>query len=452
MIIKGGTVGVLLLSLALASASNRALANDERRMLVVPKAHAIEEGASPHVMGLHTHGLVERHIPGPEVLVVRVPDDETLDGFRARLMATGDFAIIEPDRRVRPTGAGAGAGGATLDQFAFRQWHLPHLRAAEAWARVPGTAPKPIIAVLDTGIDSDHPDLVDRLVPGYNSATQLREVDGGDIEDINGHGTRCAGIAAATVNNGIGVASIANSARIMPIRVTNKESGSASLSALFDGIRYAADNGARVVSVSYAGVSSGTAEVTAAYARTQGCMVIWSTDNFGFDYSWFDHPNITIVASTDQQDELMANVSTGSAVDIAAPGQSIYTTARNGSYNYDSGVSYATPIVAGTAALVLSVNPALTPAQVESILLATSMDLGATGDDEVYGAGLVQPERAALAAGSASDFDGNGQTDLADFAMYIDAWGTGDSRADLDLNGLVELSDFSVYIGAWSND
>lgn len=448
MIIKGGVVGVLLLSLSLASASSRALANEGRQLLVVPKAHAIEEGASPHVMGLHDHGLVERHIPGPEVFVVRVPDDETPDGFRARLMATGDFAIIEPDRRVRPTGSAS----ATVDQFAFRQWHLPHLRAAEAWARVPSNAPAPIIAVLDTGIDSDHPDLVDRLVPGYNSATRLREVDGGDIEDINGHGTRCAGIAAATVNNGVGVASIANSARIMPIRVTNKESGSASLSALFDGIRYAADNGARVVSVSYAGVSSGTAEVTAAYARTQGCMVIWSTDNFGFDYSWFDHPNITIVASTDQQDELMANVSTGSAVDIVAPGKSIYTTARNGSYNYDSGVSYATPIVAGTAALVLSVNPALTPAQVESILIATSLDLGAAGDDEVYGAGLVQPERAALAAGSASDFDGNGETNLTDFAMYIDAWGIGDLRADLDLNGLVELSDFSVYIGAWSDE
>ena len=446
MIIKGGTVGVLLLSLALASASSRALAVEDRQMLVVPKDHAIPEGASAHVMGLHARGLVERHIPGPEVLVVRVPDHETPNAFRERLLATGDFAIVETDRLVRP----ASAGAASTDQFAFRQWHLPHLRAAEAWARVPSNAPAPIIAVLDTGIDRDHPDLIDRLVPGYNAATQLREIDGGEVEDINGHGTRCAGIAAATTHNGIGVASIAPNARIMPVRVTNKVSGSASLSALFDGIRYAADNGARVVTVSYAGVSSGTAEVTAAYARTQGCMVVWSTDNFGFDYSWFDHPSITIVASTDQSDTLMANVSTGSAVDIVAPGKSIYTTARNGSYNYDSGVSYATPIVAGAAALLLSINPSLSPEQIETILLATSQDLGETGDDAVYGAGLVQPELAALASGSTADFDGDGQTTITDFVLYLNAWSTSDARADVNLSGVVDLSDFSVYLGSWS--
>lgn len=415
------------------------------RLLVVP--HPPERlGAARSRLALDRLApIATRRIDGPGVFVVEPAPGEGRDALAAKLRATGDYAIIEPDSIVEPASA-------SNDSHYNKQWYLPHLGVPDAWDLVPPQGFEPIVAVLDTGIDTDHPDLVGRLVSGYNAASRVPESLGGVVEDINGHGTRCAGIVAATINNARGVAGIAPRVRIMPVRVSNNPDGSASLSALFEGIRYAADNGARVATISYAGVSSLTAEVTAAYARSKGCLVVWTTDNFGFDYSWFDHPSVTIVAGTSTSDLLISNCSTGTAVDLVAPGSSIYSTAWGGSYNYGSGVSYAAPIVAGAAALLLNINPDLTPDLVEQALLLTTRDLGAPGDDAVYGHGLVQPLAAAtlVLPTVTGDYNNDGAVDIADFSQFLTEWALALPRSDVDQNGAVEIVDYSLFLNLWS--
>jgi len=263
------------------------------------------------------------------------------------------------------------------------QWQLPKIMAPQAWDHLEGE-PRVTIAIVDSGVDGAHPDLKDNLVPGYNFYNNTP-----DTADVTGHGTKVAGAAAAVTDNEIGVASPAYQAFIMPVRVGSPE-GTATTTAIAKGVTWAADRGARVINLSWSGVAgSSTITSAAQYARSTGAVVVAAAGNCGCDDPTPENPAIISVSATDAGDRLASFSSRGPYVDLAAPGVSIYTTVKGGGYGAVSGTSFSSPITAGVAAAMLSVNPELSPQEVEAILKATADDLGPAGSDPSFGHGRV---------------------------------------------------------------
>jgi len=249
------------------------------------------------------------------------------------------------------------------------------------------------IAILDTGIDSAHPDLAPNLVPGWNVYD-----NNSNTADVNGHGTWVAGVAAMAANNAKGSAGVAWGAKIMPVRIADANAY-AYWSTVAQGIYWAADHGAKVVNVSYNGVSgSATVQSAAQYLRSKGGVVVVAAGNSGGLESIAASDALLSVAATDQNDARASFSSYGAYVDLAAPGVSVYTTTVGGGYSNASGTSFSSPVVAATAALMLSANGKLTPADVDRILKTTSLDLGAAGYDQYYGSGRVNAAAAVLNA------------------------------------------------------
>lgn len=268
------------------------------------------------------------------------------------------------------------------DQYYSTEWHLQRIRAPEAWDITTGSS-NVTVAVLDSGVDSSHPDLAGKLVQGYNFYN-----DNYDTSDVYGHGTKVAGVVAAATNNSIGVASVGWGVTIMPIRVTDS-SGYALLSLLTRGLIYAADRGAKVAVISFQIYGGNSLMSAAKYFFEKGGLVFAAGGNSGSHVNDADNPFIVSVSATTSTDSIASFSTYGPFIDISAPGVSIYTTIRGGGYGTVSGTSFAAPIVAGVAALMFSVNPCLAPSDVEAILEATSVDLGDPGCDIYYGWGRV---------------------------------------------------------------
>jgi len=213
------------------------------------------------------------------------------------------------------------------------------------------------IAILDTGIDQDHEDLKDKIKTNYKCADSSPTVD-----DLYGHGTHVAGIAAAVTNNGIGVAGLGYDASLMNVKVLD-DSGSGYYSWISNCIVWAADNGAKVINLSLGGPSkSKTLENAVNYAWNKGVVIVGAAGNSGNSSPTYPgyYTNVIAVAATDKNDQKASWSSYGKWVDVAAPGVDIYSTFPNhpytinkgSGYGYGSGTSMATPYVAGLAALV----------------------------------------------------------------------------------------------------
>ena len=238
------------------------------------------------------------------------------------------------------------------------------------------------IAIIDTGIDSNHPDLTNKMrrhsngaVYGWNTLNNTT-----NALDDNGHGTHCAGIAAAEINNGVGIAgvaawnpNVANSrayVQLMPVKVLSS-SGSGSYDGVARGITWAADNGAHILSLSLGG-AGGSQQLQDAvnYAWNRGCLVVVAAGNGASSSPQYPayYTNSIAVAATDSSDRLASFSQYGSWVDIAAPGVGILSTIPNNSYTAYDGTSMACPHVAGAAAVLWSHNGSLTNAQLRSAL------------------------------------------------------------------------------------
>jgi thermitase len=275
------------------------------------------------------------------------------------------------------------------------------INADDAWGLCSVDAKQVTIAIVDTGVDLDHPDLKANLLSGYDY------VDGDAVpEDGEGHGTNVAGIAAAALN-GIRVAGVAPTARLLPVRVLD-DNGSGYVSDIASGIVYAADR-AQVLNLSLGSASSSQTMLNAINyaANTRGRLVVAAAGNCGdSDYpyngcSYVNQPlypaaysNVMAVAATTASDARASFSNKGAYVDIAAPGSSIYNTTYGNSYAYMSGTSQAAPHVAGLAALVWAENSGYTAAEVWSRITATAVDLGAAGVDASFGAGRIDVRQA----------------------------------------------------------
>jgi hypothetical protein len=236
-------------------------------------------------------------------------------------------------------------------------------------------------------------------VPGWNAASGNT-----DVTDITGHGTSVAGVIAAASNNALGVTSVAWSARIMPVRITNRSDGWAYTSTIASGLTWAADHGARVANISYDVAGSATLQNAAQYMKNTGGVVVVAAGNSGNDPGYGASSTLVAVSATTSSDTRASWSSFGNYVDMAAPGDGIWTTVRGGGYAAVSGTSVSSSTTAGVVALIVAANGALSPDEVESVLKTTADDLGDPGTDAFYGAGRVNAARAvALAAGVSPD-------------------------------------------------
>ncbi|MEQ1821312.1 MAG: S8 family serine peptidase [Fimbriimonadaceae bacterium] len=329
-----------------------------------------------------------RYYGATDEFVIDIPEGMNENSFSAWLMSTGNYQYVTPDWTVYPLITPNDASYAS-------QWALPKINAPAAWNHYTGSST--IVAITDTGVRTDHQDLSSQLVSGANSATgtAIPQSSGGLVEDINGHGSHCAGIAAARGNNSVGVSGINWNSRIMPVRVTNSSGGSSSIAALNAGIRWAADNGARVISTSYSGVSDASVQTTGNYCKvTRNALSCWAAGNSNVNLPT-DHVDVTIVGSSSPTDGKSSFSNFGPGVDVFAPGENILSTYRTSSTSYAtlSGTSMACPLAAGMANLLAGANPLMTAQQIEDILYQTCFDLtaapGGVGNDSYWGWGRI---------------------------------------------------------------
>jgi subtilisin family serine protease len=277
------------------------------------------------------------------------------------------------------------------DPYYGNAWHLPKIGAPAAWDVSSGAGVT--VAILDSGIDGSHPDLVAQMVPGWNVYD-----NNSDTRDVYGHGTVVAGAAAATGANGAGVIGVGYKTKLMPVRISDA-AGYAYFSTMAKGITWAADNGARVANLSFENAAGSSTVMSAAdYMRSKGGVVVIAAGNSGLKEAYAASNSATVVSATDSNDAVTSWSSYGSFLDLAAPGSGIWTTAQGGGYKAASGTSLATPIVAGTYALMMAANPSLSPPALDSALYATALDLGTAGFDERYGNGRVNTNGAVVRA------------------------------------------------------
>lgn len=272
---------------------------------------------------------------------------------------------------------------------------MTKISAPLAWDISTGSTSS-VVAIIDTGIDYTHPDLVD------NIATNTREIPNNGVDDdANGyiddyygydfinndsnpiddhyHGTHCAGTVGAKGNNSKGVSGVNWTVKLMPVKVLDA-SGSGTLASVAAGMNYAVKRGVKIMSMSLGTTSySSTLENAVINARNSGVLVVAAAGNSSQDTDVYPHypsalpqDNVLAIAASNSTDALAYFSNYGATtVDLAAPGDSILSTYIGGQYAYASGTSMATPHVAGMAALLLAVNPSLSYSSIKSILIGT---------------------------------------------------------------------------------
>ncbi|MBF0532814.1 MAG: S8 family serine peptidase [Candidatus Omnitrophica bacterium] len=301
-------------------------------------------------------------------------------------------------------------------------WAMPKIKADMAWDTTQGEGV--IVAVVDTGIDFNHPDLAANI--WTNSNETLNGVDddnNGFVDDIRGwnfsdnpnnnnpmddneHGTHVAGTIAALGNNGIGVIGVAPKAKVMAVKGLNKD-GWGTISGLAQGIIYAAQNGADVINNSWGCVAhcpdNPIAEDAVRIAYNLGATIVFAAMNSNQDVQYYSPNNmkeVVTVAAVDNQDQKAWFSNYGAKIDVSAPGVDILSTTPNNTYSSFSGTSMAAPHVSGLAALILANHPGFTNEQIRQALRLSADDIAAAGGwDMISGYGRIN----ALSAINKSD-------------------------------------------------
>ena len=283
-------------------------------------------------------GTIVERIDALEIWVVEVPDafdsaDFTFDS---------DVELVEQDFVVSVQ-----FDNPPNDPDYDRQWALPHIQAELAWDQM-GELSDIAVAVIDTGVCMSHEDLVGRVLDnGYDFVD-----NDDDPEDVFGHGCSVAGIIAANIDNGIGIAGFAPNSSILPVRVLGP-SGSGSMADVAAGIVYAADNGADIINLSLGSmVGSQVTEDAVNHAVAKGATVIASAGNSGGALPGFParYENVVAVGAVDPNGERSSFSNKGG--DIWAPGRDVHTIHLDNGYKALNGTSFSAPYVAAMAAIL----------------------------------------------------------------------------------------------------
>lgn len=304
------------------------------------------------------------------VHIVKVPPGKVKEKIKA-IKKDRNVVFAEPDNMYK-------AFFVPNDIFFNKQWALPKIKAPNAWDIIKSNSGVKI-AILDTGIDLSHKDLIKKVIASVNFTASSSG------NDLFGHGTHVAGIAAGDTNNGIGAAGVGFNASIMNVKVI-EDSGSGYNSSIAKGIIWAADNGAKVINMSLGGTtSSKTIEKAIYYAWKKGVVIVAAAGNDGSKTPNYPAAckNVISVAATDSNDNKANFSNFGPWVSVAAPGVDIFSTLpdhRNnvGSLNYGSlsGTSMAAPYVAGLVALVWSTSNGTDNATVRKKILTSAEKAG----------------------------------------------------------------------------
>ncbi|MDP9798257.1 type VII secretion-associated serine protease mycosin [Catenuloplanes nepalensis] len=278
----------------------------------------------------------------------------------------------------------------TGDEVRDEQWSLAELGMAEAWQRSTGTGVT--VAVIDSGVDDTHVDLTGRVLSGFD----LVSTGGDGTDDPVGHGTTVASLIAGAPDEA-GIVGMAPDARILPIRVLDKQNRYEDAQVVAKAVHLAVDNGAKVINLSLGGLGSSPALATAIdYAFVKDVVVIACTGNASASAPsdvWYPAREPGVIAVTGLEENgrsLWSGSITGRETVLSAPATDLIG-ARPGGYWRVQGTSFAAPMVAATAALIRARWPEMSAATVVNRLITTATDLGPTGRDDRYGFGMVDP-------------------------------------------------------------
>lgn len=279
------------------------------------------------------------------------------------------------------------------DPLFGKLWGLQKIKCKEAWDISLGDSI--LVAVIDTGVDYNHIDIVNNIWINANGKHGKDFIDKDDDPmDYHGHGTHVAGTIAAIINNNIGITGVAPKTKILCVKIFPNPLDSVCAEA----IKYAIDNGARILNNSWGSpvrrVSNPAVEDAIDYAYSRGGIVIFAAGNSGDDVKYYSPANyskVISVASTNINDQRASDSNYGNLITVSAPGVEILSL-KNGSNDYalDSGTSMAAPHVSGLVALMLSLNPNLSFEQIKTII-QNNVDFIAS--DKPIGTGRINAQK-----------------------------------------------------------
>jgi thermitase len=397
------TAFIAALSMALAAGASAA-PYDPHTLLVKfrPGASAAAQKAALAVPGV---GGERGQIGGLDTYVVSVSRDpatlaRALSGmpgvayaepnFVLKALATPNDPLYTDEYGLNNTGQTGGAADADID--APEGWDLAGMSA------FPGSGGVKV-GVVDTGIDTTHPDLAGKAAGCATSYDAGLLVVNGVCQDDNGHGSHVSGTITANTNNGQGVAGVAFNSPLVMCKALATAAGTGLTSDIANCINWTAKQGVKVISMSLGGGDSATlkAAVQNAYNGGNGVLLVAAAGNDGdatLNYP-AAYPEVVSVAATDNRDQRASFSNANSDVEVAGPGVDVESTYAGGLYMTLSGTSMATPHVAGVAAVIADLNPAANAATLRSKLDAAVDDLGSPGRDTSFGFGRVNLCKAA---------------------------------------------------------
>jgi serine protease len=338
----------------------------------------------------------------PEITSTSVATPDEAASVAENKASDGDLVGVDVDKPVSAT--------APNDPRFGEQWSFTKVPFETAWTTV-GTGTGITVAVVDTGVMANHPDLSGQVLTGahflHSDNGEPVEPGIGGTDDFSGHGTHVVGTVAAKSNNSTGVSGAAPGAQILPVKVLCAD-GTGFTSDVADGIVWAVDAGADVINLSLGGGATSGEEAAIAYARDHNVVVAAAGGNDGnggpksYPAAYSDqYTNVIAVAATDNANGHPTYGTTGGYLDVSAPGGvpaagcnatvEILSTWNDGDYCAIAGTSMSTPHVSAAAALLRAANGACTAAQVRIRIRDTATDLGALGEDSTFGTGLINP-------------------------------------------------------------
>lgn len=325
--------------------------------------------------------------------LIEVSEDTNIEALMAEMEQNPNVLTVDKNDKIEVTAL-------PNDPYIVSgaAWQFQRVGADQTWDQVNNAAPV-VVAVIDTGLNVNHPDLIGNIVAGYDFVTGKP-----NVIDLAGHGTAVSGTIAAVANNGIGGAGISGLAniKIAPYRTGGAYSGDTQLDVAYicAALLKAAERPeVKVINMSFGGYGTfSSLAVAVNEAVNAGKIVVASSGNEGESwnarvgqYSYpasYDH--VISVGAINKNNVRASFSQYNDRVDLSAPGQSVLTTSRSGGYEYASGTSFSSPIVAGACAVLVAADPSLNAQEVEAILKSTALDLGAAGSDPYYGSGLIQ--------------------------------------------------------------
>ena len=385
-------------------------------------------------------GIIKRTFNLIPAMVVTIPEEEIPD-----LFSNSSVTYVQENVVYR-----------AADEYT-ESWGVAHIGANQAHiSGNKGTGIK--IAVIDTGIDYNHQDLDDNYAGGWNCiGNNANPFDDSD----NSHGTHVAGIIAAE-ENGIGTIGVAPEAELYGVKVLDAE-GNGTLESVVAGIQWAANNGMDIANLSLEGPNVAPLQdaCNAAYYNAGVLLVAAGGNTNGGSVRYpGGYSTVIAVTATDSMNQRAFFSPVGSALELAAPGFSIFSTIAGGGYGFISGTSQASPHVAGTAALFFLTNPVdendngTIHDEVRELLQVTAIDLGEPGRDTIYGFGLVNAA-AMYACDCEGNFDGDSDVDGSDGIVFKEDFGrshfnnpceaVNPCNGDFDCDGDVDGNDASIF-------